>query len=491
MTRRVRLGVGAALGVVAAAAALYGLDRRQDRFDHPRHATLFPLCTTCHQGVVREGAPVWPTAASCASCHDGRTQPVVDWAPRTEPRASNLRFVHVPHAEAAARRNPADSLLGLTCSTCHTEAGTPRMAVQHAEVGNCLDCHQLGPSHLAVPDTACATCHLPLSDARTLTRTQVAAFPEPPSHERAGWELEGHGRAARPPGAPPGAPSVAASCATCHARNFCITCHVNAPEVGPIQGLALDERSTIITATLPVPPSHRQPDFQNTHGGQAQRSVQSCAACHTQESCTVCHAGATPRPVLQLAAAGPGRGPGAQLTGRTPASHTWEFRERHGPQASVANASCQSCHVREDCLSCHRPGPAANPAYHPAGFLTRHPSSAWAREANCSDCHNVAQFCQNCHRQSGVTAGGPRAIGIGNYHDAKGGWGLGHGQAARQSLESCASCHAERDCTRCHSAVGGGFRFSPHGPGFNPERLLRKNPSLCVACHGQAIPRGR
>jgi hypothetical protein len=127
-------------------------------------------------------------------------------------------------------------------------------------------------------------------------------------------------------------------------------------------------------------------------------------------------------------------------------------------------------------------------AYHPAAFLTRHPSAAWSRQANCSDCHNPGQFCQTCHLQSGLTAGANRLGGRG-FHDAIPNFSLGHGQAARQTLESCASCHAERDCTACHSSVGGGFGFSPHGPGFNSERLLKKNPSLCVACHGTAIPR--
>jgi hypothetical protein len=49
------------------------------------------------------------------------------------------------------------------------------------------------------------------------------------------------------------------------------------------------------------------------------------------------------------------------------------------------------------------------------------------------------------------------------------------------------SCHAERDCLTCHSALGG-RRFNPHGPGFDPERLRRRNPQMCSACHGAAIP---
>jgi hypothetical protein len=81
-------------------------------------------------------------------------------------------------------------------------------------------------------------------------------------------------------------------------------------------------------------------------------------------------------------------------------------------------------------------------------------------------------------------ATGPLKAG---FHDGARAFLVGHGQAARQSLETCASCHAERDCLTCHSAQGG-RRFNPHGPGFNPERLLRKNPEMCTACHGRAIP---
>ena len=36
--------------------------------------------------------------------------------------------------------------------------------------------------------------------------------------------------------------------------------------------------------------------------------------------------------------------------------------------------------------------------------------------------------------------------------------------------------------------LGGGFRFNPHGPGFNAARMRSKNPSVCIACHGRVIP---
>jgi hypothetical protein len=466
--------------------ALAGAGQRQDRFDHLQHAELFPVCTTCHEGIVQEGATLFPPAVSCVNCHDGTIEERVEYQPRAEMRPGNLRFSHTLHAREVLERTPADSA-ALRCQSCHAEASARRMDVKHAVVGNCLDCHRLGDNHLDVPDTACATCHVPLPEARRLTRSDIGEFPEPDSHDRPDFRFEGHGRLARPEGTS----GVAASCATCHAREFCITCHVNAPEVPAIQALALDERATAILAELPVPPSHAAPGFAAFHGDEARREPATCATCHTRESCAACHTG-TLRQVAMMPEGGPGRGQGAVITRRIPPSHTFDFRERHGPEANARASSCEGCHIRAQCLDCHRPDPSGTPtrqAYHPQGFLTRHPAAAYSREANCTDCHNPGNFCQQCHIQSGLVSRQAR-IGSRGYHDAFPNFSLGHGQAARQSLESCASCHAERDCTACHSAVLGGFRFSPHGPGFNPDRMRKKNPTVCVACHGRAIPGG-
>ena len=146
--------------------------------------------------------------------------------------------------------------------------------------------------------------------------------------------------------------------------------------------------------------------------------------------------------------------------------------------------NCLGCHTRTQCLDCHRPNPGDATGYHAAGFLTRHPAAAYAREADCSNCHNNQQFCASCHQQSGLVSNGPLNPG---YHDANRFFGAGHGQAARQSLETCVACHSERDCLQCHSAVAG-RSFDPHGPGFDADKLRKRNPQMCSGCHGQAIP---
>ena len=463
-----RLAIGFALAFACASTA------GGQGFDHQRHARLFPSCTTCHAGAENPDSSLFPSATGCAACHDGTIEPRVTWQPPAAPHPSNLKFVHdlVPLMTHPTARGPEP----LGCRDCHIPDGAPWMTVQRAQPDKCLSCHSPGATHLAAPDTVCSTCHMPLVRAASLRPADIAAFPVPPSHRTAGWtEGAGHGRTAA---------AGAQSCAVCHARDFCMTCHVDAPERAAIQALEPDPRSTAIAVRLERPASHRDATWLQRHGATARTSPQQCATCHTQESCLACHA-ASQRVGAALHRAGPGRGLGAQPRRGPPTSHRENFASRHASFAAATPGTCAGCHVRTDCLQCHRPNAASTPAYHPAGFVTRHPAAAYAREARCADCHNAQSFCQSCHAQAGLVATrGPLGSG---YHDASRQFIAGHGQAARQSLESCAACHAERDCLTCHSALGG-RHFNPHGPGFDAARLKRKNPQMCTVCHGNAIP---
>jgi hypothetical protein len=461
---------------------------QQTAFPHAAHARMFPTCMTCHEGITQAGAPVLPAPTSCASCHDGVVKPVVNWVPRTGPRISNLNFTHDRHSLIAIARTPSDTARLRNCSSCHVEGAAQRMAVQRSVVGQCLSCHGLAASHFDGDRNSCATCHVRLPDASTLTRERIARFPKPQSHNAPEFLLGGHGKAAAGPAGTLGPNAVSANCATCHARNMCVSCHVNAPELAPIKALALDERVPGYSAQQLKPTSHASADFLKLHGKDAKRSTASCATCHARETCTTCHVNVPPQSVAALPKRGPGRATGVQLARVAPANHTRDFREGHGPQANARPATCETCHQRSSCLTCHKPDGNRQTIYHPQNFLTRHPSSAYSRSSNCGDCHNPTQFCQSCHQQSGLVA--TAKLGRMGYHDAYRGFSLGHGQAARQSLESCVSCHAERDCTTCHSSVGGGYRFSPHGPNFNGARAQQKNPSVCIACHGRVIPKG-
>jgi hypothetical protein len=390
----------AAVGLLTAVAAQA---QQPSGFDHVKHRRVFPVCTVCHAGAASAGAAMWPDSTGCVACHDGVVEKRVRWQTPELPR-TNLAFDHVRHAGRATATLAAAGKAAPRCADCHTDAG---LVAQR-----CFSCHGLQVAHLAAPDTACRTCHVPLAGATRLALADIARFPAPPSHRDPRFGMrDGHGALAA---------AGAQSCATCHAREFCLTCHASQVDNRAIAALASDRRSLALAGRLPAPPSHR------------------------------------PR-----------------------------FADRHAAIARAQPASCAGCHVRADCLECHRPNPGSAATYHAAGFLSRHPAAAYSRETSCSECHNPGQFCTTCHAKAGLVA--RERLRGGTYHDANPAFIAGHGRAARQNLETCVSCHVERDCLTCHSALGGG-RVNPHGPGFDAARLKAKNPEVCTACHGVSIP---
>jgi len=361
----------------------------------------------------------------------------------------------------------------------------------------CASCHvgavQRGTSLWPEP-VACASCH-----DGTIEKLTSWSPPRVPRRSNLRFDHVRHAAAA-------GAKSPV--CAACHAEagaprmavrpaapERCLDCHgirtahLAAPDSACAQCHVALAQATRLTrqdvAAFTAPPSHADPRFAGAdgHGAVARRAVGgSCATCHAREFCYQCHAGASPPRAISELASDP-RSTAIAARG-APASHGGNFADRHGSAAAAAGSRCAGCHVRTECVDCHRPVAAAGPGYHPTGFLNRHPAATYARETSCSDCHNVSSFCTACHSQAGLVANGVLRSG---FHDAKRFFLLGHGQAARQSLESCVACHTERDCLTCHSALGG-RRFNPHGPGFDANRMRRKNPEVCTACHGMAIP---
>jgi hypothetical protein len=265
-------------------------------------------------------------------------------------------------------------------------------------------------------------------------------------------------------------------CAACHGVTspeglaypqpaFCGTCHNGsvAPEVG-----------------WTPPPERVARNLRFDHAQHIEAAGNECADCHVEagsggsviklailEQCQDCHEQST-------IAMDPSPWHGGGWTGR------------HASDAAASPQACASCHVRQDCLDCHRPDAASGaPGYHRADFLTGHPTAAYSREVSCSDCHNNRAFCASCHQQAGLVSGnGSESV----FHDASSSFVTNHGQAARQSLETCVACHTESDCVRCHSTSTG--RISPHGPDWEGDDLQEKNPRMCIVCHGTSIPEG-
>jgi hypothetical protein len=433
-----------------------------DSFPHARHGRLFTSCEACHAGLMSgDSASLYPSPEVCAPCHDGAVARRVDWAPGAR-RPSNLTFSHSTHPE-------------IPCASCHSATDTASfMEVSRALPDRCLPCHAPeAESHLA--QATCERCHRPLAEVTALPASRVARFPKPPSHDSL-WVFAHPRQAAGP------------TCATCHAREFCASCHVNASGVAAIRALATDPRVAQLARQRRVvyraPGTHRDAAFLRAHGLMARSNVAGCANCHTRESCLSCHREQERvAPVAQLPRRERGGARGVELGALRPPDHAPDFATRHPTAAAGGDASCARCHSPSFCATCH--AGAAAPGFHASNFVERHSEQAYTGDNDCGACHQQESFCVACHRVTGRAA--TRAP-VGRFHDAQPMWLFGHGGIARRAIESCAGCHEQRFCLTCHSASGG-WRVNPHGPGFDPS-VERRNPAVCRSCHAGGPPRG-
>jgi hypothetical protein len=268
----------------------------------------------------------------------------------------------------------------------------------------------------------------------------------------------------------------------CHAQESCTRCHLNAAAVPAVVKLAPDRRIATLARErapeYPEPDDHREGDWAWAHADAALDAATRCANCHAQASCRACHQAAPTAAIATLPRPAPG-GPQGVTLGRDLEVHPAGFPARHGTAATLAEARCISCHQRADtCQECH--GGSRQPAFHRSNFRERHAAEAYAGEQECASCHTPSAFCRACHAGAGVASQGRTGVA---FHTAQPFWLMGHGQAARQGLASCASCHAQRDCATCHSAQGA-WRVNPHGEGFTGTRAQARNRLACLTCHG-------
>jgi hypothetical protein len=262
-------------------------------------------------------------------------------------------------------------------------------------------------------------------------------------------------------------------CLGCHghgvdhfaADNDCRTCH------DPLTAAPQVDEARI--AAYPMPLYHTTDGFAVEHGEMANDHLEACATCHARENCETCHLrdleavrslGKDER-VAKLA---------AQWTGMVP-EHTPGFDVEHRSAAATEALACAVCHADSYCEQCHDA-----PGFHARDFILRHGAEAHARDTDCASCHSTEVFCRECHAQAGLSAQG--GLKNGSYHDREPFWLLSHGQAGRQDLETCASCHQQTDCLQCHSASSG-WKVNPHGPDFDPTRVSERNLQMCRQCH--------
>ncbi len=460
------------LAVALALSAVMGpsssLGAQEDRpFLHEEHAGLFPLCTGCHEGVPEgETGGFFPGADLCNQCHNAEERDLepVEWS--APPVRSELQFEHPVHRTRMAEQDST-----LECAGCHSEPGMGRMeAVFRVQRETCTDCHEHEtPDHYVVG--ACATCHLPLAETGWDTE-RIADMETPSDHEPADpFLMDVHG---------PGSTDDLGRCATCHTQDRCASCHVNAGVVAEIEDLPPAPADMIlpeVEARYPTPATHEAGRFLENH--ETVENGAECATCHTRDDCASCHFDTGGSGFSGTVVGMQVQAPGVGIESEAPASHASSFfLTDHAVFASSDEGVCATCHTTPFCNDCH--DEARAPAFHEANFVQRHATDSYGRNMECANCHSTEVFCRACHVESGLgSAGGRLAVG---YHDAEPVWLLRHGQAARQYLETCQTCHAQRECLQCHSQTGA-FQVSPHGPDFDARRAQERNPAVCLACH--------
>lgn len=457
--------------MLAAALAVSATGVQEGGFPHERHAGLFPLCAGCHQGIEAGDTPTYPDPVLCGRCHDGVTVAEVSWQGRSRPR-SNVVFDHTEHA--ASLRGAGDPTQ--SCEACHSAAPDRRMSVDaRAELDTCWSCHAHRTDEHFDVASECETCHVPLVESG-FGLARLEALPRPASHDDPLFIAEEHGRAA---------PGHADRCATCHTADRCAACHVDATilEIAAIPRAPAGMELPAARVVYPPPASHVDEGWLDEH--KLQVPVRECSTCHTQDDCRSCHVGVVPGIVEALPRRADTEAPGVGLTTHAPESHrSMFFLGTHATLAAAEQRSCNVCHTESFCVDCHD-GPADG-GYHPPSFVARHSAEAFARSAECATCHSAEVFCRACHVESGFQSRGRLGAG---YHDAEPVWLLRHGQAARQSLETCASCHRQNDCVQCHGVLGA-FSVSPHTRDFDAVGAWARSPRTCLACHVSNPVRG-
>jgi hypothetical protein len=239
-------------------------------------------------------------------------------------------------------------------------------------------------------------------------------------------------------------------CSKCHERlpepkqarfvpsmNTCTSCHNHQKDFNEARCMPCHQDLKTF-ALMPQQTFAHQGDWMRIHGNLARPTAQSCAACHDQTYCAECHASAT-----------------------TPARPSIIFPEE----------------VKREFI-------------HRGDYVSRHMVDASANPASCQTCHG-RPFCESCHTQQNLTT---RSIDPRNPHPQ--GWmdqasGNFHAGPARRNIVSCAGCHDQGTsslCVQCHQ-VGGiadrpGQDDGPHPRSFvSKHRGESKSRPPCSACH--------
>lgn len=356
------------------------------------------------------------------------------------PQSITIRFNHKRHVKE----------MKLSCKSCHTKA-TESMASSD--------------SLLPAPQETCDSCH-------DVDHSDLA-------HVRAGKDANGQ-------------------CAFCHLGEIKGAGGLVAPMLIPAPNLRFPHKKHL----------DRNINCQQCHGRVEELELATrdqlprmagCFTCHAlpkpsagdaAATCTTCHVTDMNGKMVQQFATGGLLPPDwLHLAGHTP-----DWAERHKTIAANDTSFCANCHTEEDCASCHD-GRVRDRKVHPNDWITMHSSAARLDNPRCTTCHQQTAFCGDCHRRTGVARDAPvanRPQGA-RFHPAPSIWTLAprtsnhHAWEAERNLNTCVSCHSERDCATCHASrnLGGGAGISPHPSGFRSKCSIAfaRNPRPCLVCH--------
>ncbi|MEI8256087.1 MAG: cytochrome c3 family protein, partial [Deltaproteobacteria bacterium] len=285
--------------------------------------------------------------------------------PGVAPGGDHIKFSHGRHLRE-----------GLTCGMCHTataaapDGGTVPGATQWSgrlSEQRCRACHSVEhrPGH--PEEQLCGYCHTQPQAPRGYARVQRELHFDHAAH----------------------LPRVRGNCSMqTRASNWdsdpcaCRTCHSAGVDTSSFEAF--------------------NPTIPNMDG---------CATrCHSADlgalNCTRCHASLRRFAMDEISS--PRHGPG--------------YARHHGAEARSMSNACSQCHEVTFCSRCHSAAPGMPVAdldpmavthdfVHRGDFFARHSDEARFQTNSCTRCHGV-EFCDGCHRTSGVGGG----VGPGNTH---------------------------------------------------------------------------
>ena len=303
-------------------------------------------------------------------------------------------------------------------------------------------------SHYGDRDIECATCH-------NVTESVSATDKNIPGHDE---------------------------CSSCHSvsnsPDDCKLCHSNAENP---EGISIADREVI---------------FSHKRHLDADPTSQECLVCHTgvdllqgraitdgypsMEQCFECHDG--------ISAAADCEDCHSQPAMMTELVHPPDWDHAHKfAAANQKSETCMPCHHTETfCSDCHA-GDNLVESVHDLNFRFNHGLEVKGKEFECQACHDFETFCVQCHGQND-------AIPYNHFYSQ---WSprinpQTHADAARQDIESCASCHAEERSTcsqpGCHSDNDGirGTDANIHASNIDDlgKGPWHDDPSFeCFQCH--------